>query len=119
MPVEPPVISTALPARSGMTRRLTVMGEGLSSWGGAPSFACGGGRVKSALRTERPRQGGNPAGELALARKSWILAAWPLYKRRDRRRVPKMTEARKLAAILVSDIVGFSRLAGADEDRIL
>ncbi len=30
-----------------------------------------------------------------------------------------MTEARKLAAILVSDIVGFSRLAGADEDRIL
>jgi TolB-like protein/class 3 adenylate cyclase/Flp pilus assembly protein TadD len=30
-----------------------------------------------------------------------------------------MTEVRKLAAILVSDIVGFSRLAGADEDRIL
>ena len=30
-----------------------------------------------------------------------------------------MTETRKLAAILVSDIVGFSRLAGADEDRIL
>ena len=30
-----------------------------------------------------------------------------------------MTEARKLAAILVSDIVGFSRLAGADEDRML
>ena len=30
-----------------------------------------------------------------------------------------MTEERKLAAILVMDIVGFSRLAGADEDRIL
>jgi len=30
-----------------------------------------------------------------------------------------MTEARKLAAILVTDIVGFSRLAGADEERIL
>src|ERR1700728_195400 len=30
-----------------------------------------------------------------------------------------MTESRKLAAILVTDIVGFSRLAGADEDRIL
>src|SRR5271170_4911416 len=30
-----------------------------------------------------------------------------------------MTEARKLAAILVNDIVGFSRLAGADEDRTL
>jgi adenylate cyclase len=30
-----------------------------------------------------------------------------------------MTETRKLAAILVSDVVGYSRLAGADEDRIL
>ena len=30
-----------------------------------------------------------------------------------------MGETRKLAAILVSDIVGYSRLAGADEDRIL
>ena len=30
-----------------------------------------------------------------------------------------MAEARKIAAILVADIVGFSRLAGADEDRTL
>jgi adenylate cyclase len=30
-----------------------------------------------------------------------------------------MSETRKLAAILVSDIVGYSRLAGADEDLIL
>src|SRR5579871_3035500 len=30
-----------------------------------------------------------------------------------------MVETRKLAAILAADIVGFSRLAGADEDRIL
>jgi adenylate cyclase len=30
-----------------------------------------------------------------------------------------VTETRKLAAILVSDVVGYSRLAGADEDRIL
>jgi adenylate cyclase len=30
-----------------------------------------------------------------------------------------MGETRKIAAILVSDIVGYSRLAGADEDRIL
>jgi adenylate cyclase len=30
-----------------------------------------------------------------------------------------MSEVRKLAAILVADIVGYSRLAGADEDRIL
>ena len=28
-------------------------------------------------------------------------------------------EQRKLAAILVSDVVGYSRLTGADEDRIL
>ena len=28
-----------------------------------------------------------------------------------------MTEARKLAAILVADVVGYSRLAGTDEDR--
>ena len=30
-----------------------------------------------------------------------------------------MSETRKIAAILVSDVVGYSRLAGADEDRIL
>ena len=30
-----------------------------------------------------------------------------------------MIEARKLAAILVADVVGYSRLAGADEDRTL
>jgi adenylate cyclase len=30
-----------------------------------------------------------------------------------------MTEKRKLAAILAADVVGFSRLTGADEDRIL
>jgi class 3 adenylate cyclase len=28
-----------------------------------------------------------------------------------------MTETRNLAAILVTDVVGYSRLAGADEDR--
>jgi adenylate cyclase len=30
-----------------------------------------------------------------------------------------MSESRRLAAILVSDVVGYSRLAGSDEDRIL
>ena len=30
-----------------------------------------------------------------------------------------MAETRKLAAILCSDVVGYSRLAGADEDRVL
>ena len=30
-----------------------------------------------------------------------------------------MSESRKLAAILVADVVGYSRLAGADEERTL
>jgi adenylate cyclase len=30
-----------------------------------------------------------------------------------------LTETRKLAAILAADVVGYSRLAGADEDRTL
>src|SRR5271167_756156 len=30
-----------------------------------------------------------------------------------------MSETRKIAAILVADVVGFGRLAGADEDRTL
>jgi adenylate cyclase len=30
-----------------------------------------------------------------------------------------MSETRKLAAILVSDVAGYSRLAGADKDRTL
>ena len=30
-----------------------------------------------------------------------------------------MSETRKLAAILVADVVGYSRLTGADEDRTL
>ena len=30
-----------------------------------------------------------------------------------------MNEGRKLAAILASDVVGYTRLAGTDEDRIL
>src|SRR6202789_1550011 len=33
--------------------------------------------------------------------------------------VRAMAETRKLAAILAADVVGFSRLAGADEDRTL
>jgi class 3 adenylate cyclase len=30
-----------------------------------------------------------------------------------------MAETRKLAAILAADVVGYSRLAGSDEDRTL
>ncbi len=30
-----------------------------------------------------------------------------------------MTETRKLVAILAADVVGYSRLAGTDEDRTL
>src|SRR5690349_20741037 len=32
---------------------------------------------------------------------------------------PCLAKSRKLAAILAADVVGFSRLAGADEDRTL
>jgi len=44
---------------------------------------------------------------------------------RNKRGAPKrqkgsaMSETPKIAAILVSDVVGYSRLAGTDEDRIL
>src|SRR5499427_5640239 len=46
----------------------------------------------------------------------------PCQSHRDRRAYfgdSAVSETRKLAAILVADIVGYSRLAGADEDRIL
>jgi class 3 adenylate cyclase len=47
----------------------------------------------------------------------------PCPSRRDRRSPTSVnsavSETRKLAAILVADVVGYSRLAGADEDRIL
>ena len=47
----------------------------------------------------------------------------PCRSPRDRRPAcfgnSAVSETRKLAAILVSDVVGYSRLTGADEDRIL
>ena len=47
----------------------------------------------------------------------------PCQSHRDRRSAclgnSAVGETRKLAAILVSDVVGYSRLTGADEDRIL
>ena len=43
----------------------------------------------------------------------------PPGDQRLRRRRSAVGETRKLAAILVSDVVGYSRLTGADEDRIL
>jgi class 3 adenylate cyclase len=42
-----------------------------------------------------------------------------LRKIRNGRRRSAVSETRKLVAILVSDLVGYSRLAGADEDRTL
>jgi adenylate cyclase len=51
------------------------------------------------------------------------MEAQPCSTHRDRRSgnlgTKAVSETRKLAAILVSDIVGYSRLAAADEDRIL
>jgi class 3 adenylate cyclase/TolB-like protein len=49
------------------------------------------------------------------ARHAQATATW----RSDDLGASAVSETRKLAAILVADIVGYSRLAGADEDRIL
>ena len=66
----------------------------------------------------------------ASARRSWVrppsistrssrpLCATSVAAPRMRRR-SALGETRKVAAILVSDVVGYSRLAGADEDRTL
>ena len=44
----------------------------------------------------------------------------PILRAMDRQlQGAAMSETRKIAAILCSDVVGYSRLAGADEDRIL
>jgi adenylate cyclase len=46
--------------------------------------------------------------------REWVyVLMWPRLRGRA------MAGIRKLAAILASDVVGYSRLAGADEDRTL
>ena len=62
-----------------------------------------------ALSGRRPeRQSGFPEGTRAH------------HRRHAQGRGPRgMSETRKIAAILVADVVGYSRLAGADEDRTL
>ena len=45
--------------------------------------------------------------------------AFPMSCYRNDGKVGPMSENRKLAAILAADVVGYSRLARADEDRIL
>ena len=54
----------------------------------------------------------------SLRRPPEVLPGRPETAARSRRR-SAVGETRKLAAILVSDVVGYSRLAGADEDRTL
>ena len=56
--------------------------------------------------------------DLASLRSPEALPDDPKRLTRSRRR-NAVSETRKLAAILVSDVVGYSRLTGADEDRIL
>ncbi len=43
-----------------------------------------------------------------------VLVCYSRHPERD-----AMSETRKLAAILAADVVGFSRLTGADEERTL
>jgi len=47
-----------------------------------------------------------------------LMFLWQFYAPQERLG-PRMSENRKLAAILVADVVGYSRLAGADEERTL
>ena len=69
-------------------------------------------RVKPGLTWTRVPDTGLLSPDFGLSR------ARPYIQAGDARRFA-MIMTRKLAAILVADIVGFSRLAGADEDRIL
>jgi TolB-like protein/class 3 adenylate cyclase/DNA-binding winged helix-turn-helix (wHTH) protein len=50
---------------------------------------------------------------------AFILPTAPGVARSGRSGISAVSETRKLAAILVADVVGYTRLAGADEDRIL
>ena len=63
--------------------------------------------------TYRPRQSSTVRSGRARCR-CWAGICGNVRRPRD-----AMSQTRKLAAILVADIVGFSRLAGADEERTL
>jgi adenylate cyclase len=75
----------------------------IQQWIGFPTVAA---RAKKRHRNSVLRRDILPTSRRAKTRRSWIA-------------VNVMTESRKLAAILAADVVGFSRLAGADEDRTL
>src|SRR5271165_1480000 len=92
---------------------------------GAPSTSSAKGRLRSVgVRKYRPFDDGSTAPE-RLARaafhrlQSIPARADPCCAKLHWFRGPGMSETRKLAAILVTDIVGYSRLAGADENRTL
>src|SRR5271166_269525 len=110
MPVEPPVTRTALPARSGMTRRRAGIGGFRQDWGPSGWLRRRGASNPDRLGRAAERGPLSPDSGLSRPRPYILAGTW-------RRLAMIMT--RKLAAILVADIVGFSRLAGADEDRIL
>jgi adenylate cyclase len=56
---------------------------------------------------------------LPSARPLYILKSGRAARRQTEGVVRRVSETRKLAAILVADVVGYSRLAGADEERTL
>ena len=78
-------------------------------------------RGQDGRRQDRP--GGSPPLKPKLTMKSLIPLAPPISNLFDGLRkagMPEvMSETRKIAAILVADVVGYSRLAGANEERTL
>src|SRR6202020_222388 len=80
----------------------------------------------SAMRAER-RFADGVVGPIRPVARASFLDPIALDRLARRSRIPVvlhggegvMSETRKIAAILVSDVVGYSRLAGADEDRTL
>src|SRR6202020_2617032 len=80
----------------------------------------------SAMRAER-RFADGVVGPIRPVARASFLDPIALDRLARRSRIPVvlhggegvMSETRKIAAILVADVVGYSRLAGADEDRIL
>jgi class 3 adenylate cyclase len=72
-------------------------------------------RLKTCPSLERQRNSFKLASALEAPRARLLGLVFVLIRQPE----GAMSETRKLAAILVADVVGYSRLGGADEDRIL
>jgi class 3 adenylate cyclase/predicted ATPase len=97
---------------------VTVPGEGYRFDGFAKTF-----RSARTAGWQSASSAQDPAGERGAEDDSEALADARAGMQREGlahgRGAGRMNETRKLAAILVADVVGYSRLAGTDEDRTL